>query len=111
MKHLKEIVLERRNVKDYRKYVTYFNEIFIDICRLELEKTFIFEEDNIIIISLKIWGNINKKFIEACMNKLGDVDYKLIPSNGYQITLEFHNVPKSALEDIEAEAMSRKYNL
>ena len=111
MKHLKEIIFEKKDFKSYKKYIPIINDMFKNIVPLELEKTSIYNEFDQIIISFKIWSIIEKKFIIACLNKFGDVNYKILPNSGYQMTIEFYNIPKSFLEELDIIASQSKYNL
>jgi len=111
MKHVKDIILERRNFKPYLKYVESINKTFEKYAKLELEKTSVCKEYDEIIVSFKIWYNVDKNFITKCLNKFGDVDYKIFPASGYQSVIEFYNIPKFVLDEIETEIESKKYNI
>lgn len=111
MKHLKEIILEKRDLKSYKKYIPIINDIFKNSITLELEKTLIYSEFDEINISFKTWDNITKKFIITCLNKFGDVDYRISPNSGYQMTIEFYNISKSFLEELDIIDAQSKYNL
>lgn len=111
MKHLKEIVLEKKDMKSYKKYIPIINAIFKDIIELEEKHTIVYEENNQIEISIKTWERVEKKFFTFCLSKFGNINYYIIPSNGHQLIIQFFNVPIKALQDFETEIMSKKYNL
>lgn len=115
MKHVKELILERRNIKDYAKYNDIvkkkFENINYDRSSDDVEKILIYEEDGEITIALKLWISVTKKFIDHSINLFGVVDYRIDPANGSQITIEFFDVPKSFFKKLDMELETIKYNI
>ena len=115
MKHVKELILERRNIKDYAKYNDIvkkkFENINYDRSSDDVEKILIYEEDGEITITLKLWISITKKFIDHSIQLFGNIDYRIDPANGSQVTIYFYNVPKTFFKQLDLELETQKYNL
>ena len=111
MKHVKEIVLEKKNFKDYNKYIDIINQKFQKEISLEESMTKVYEENNSVNLFIKTWGAFNKSFFDFTKEIFGDIDYIVDPKNGSQLGINFLGIPKSAIEQLEMEIMANKYNV
>lgn len=109
MKHVKEIVLERRNLKGYSKYTDILKTKFSNF--LHIEKIVSYEEDNEISIEIKTWNGFKKDFINYINDQFGNPNYKINPANGAQLLIYIYDVPKSFFEELDIELNTEKYNL
>ena len=110
MKHVKEIVLEKKNFKDYNKYIDIINQKFQKEISLEETMTKVYEENNSVNLFIKTWGAFNKSFFDFTKEIFGDINYFVNPKNGSQLSIDFFDIPKSALEQLEMEMIANKYN-
>ena len=112
MKHVKEILLENRNYKDFIKYNQFFNKLIKSSKTITLEEkeTKVYKEYNNFYLCIKPWGVFSKDFFDFTKDTFGDINYNIIPMNGNQVSIEF-TIPKSYIEQIDMELNVNKYNL
>lgn len=107
MKHIK--LFERRNFRDYQKYIDICQKKFKQYVRIE--KFSVYKENDKIIIEFKTWGSISQTFFNYINSEFGQIDYDIIPSNGGQLIVILKNIPESYLDELELEIAANKYNL
>jgi len=112
MKHVKDILLEKRNFKDFIKYNKIFNKILKSKRTISLEEkeTKVYEEFGKFYLYIKTWGIFSKDFFDFIKETFGDINYIITPMNDNQVSIEFC-IPKSYLEELDLEIISNKYNL
>ena len=74
MKHVKELVLERRNFRSYVQYNSILKRKFEQFNKVD--KLLIYEEDKKMVnIEIKFYGNLEKDLFDYVKQEIGEVYY------------------------------------
>lgn len=104
MKHLNDIILEKRSTKNLVKYYSDISNIF------QTYDFKVFEESDKIYLDLKYKNQIPKNILEYITNFFKECNYQITHTPTY-IIVECWYMPIDIFEQFEIERNSKKFNV
>lgn len=104
MKHIKDIILEKRSTKNVVKYYSDISNTF------QTYDFKVYEEDNKIYLDLKYKNQISKPILEKITSFFKGYSYQISHTPTY-IVVECWHMPIDIFEQFEIERNSSKFNI
>ena len=111
MKHVKNIILEKRIFKKYEKYNDFLVKFFNVYGGGTVKKVTVHEEYNGIYINIQYAGRIaHEDFLH--LNKYFEgLEFYFTALSGYSLMFTVENVPQEFFNQVDIEMEAEKYNL
>ena len=104
MKHVKDIILEKRSTKNL---VEYYSDISNTFMTYDFK---VYEEEGRIYLELKYKNQISKSVLEKITNFFKDCSYQITRTSTY-IIVECYHMPMDIFEQFEIERNIEKFNI
>ena len=112
MNHLEEFITEKRNLKDYKKYIDMLKNKYHDVNKNYIVNLALYKDNNIINLEIIFLHRIRDSFIDTIKEEMGNnIKYTIVSKNGSELILHIENVPNEYVDNIELEYSAKKYNL